>query len=48
MEARDHFDPLKPTSLLYRKTPDDGYKLVGAMYTDRVSAPERSSTSGFR
>ena len=39
-EARRHFNPLKPTSLLYRKTPDGGYKLVGAMYTDRVDAPE--------
>jgi hypothetical protein len=34
------FDPLKPTSLLYTKTPDGGYKLVGAMYTDRVTASE--------
>ncbi len=39
-EARSHFDPLKPTSLLYKKTPDGGYKLVGAMYTDRVNASE--------
>jgi hypothetical protein len=39
-EARLHFDPLKPTSLLYTKTPDGGYKLVGAMYTDRVDAAE--------
>lgn len=39
LEARNHFDPLKPTSLLYRKTAD-GYELVGAMYTDRVSASE--------
>lgn len=39
-EARRHFDPLKPTSLLYRKTSDGGYKLVGAMYTDRVDAPQ--------
>jgi hypothetical protein len=38
--ARDHFDPLKPTSLLYRKTGDGGYKLIGAMYTDRVTASE--------
>ena len=36
---RQRFDPLKPTSLLYKKTAD-GYKLVGAMYTDRVSASE--------
>jgi hypothetical protein len=40
LEARLHFDPLKPTSLLYRKTPDGGYKLIGAMYTDRVDATE--------
>jgi hypothetical protein len=39
-EAWSHFDPLKPTSLLYKKTPDGGYQLVGAMYTDRVSANE--------
>jgi hypothetical protein len=39
-EARLHFDPLKPTSLLYKKTADGGYKLVGAMYTDRVDATE--------
>jgi len=39
-EARTHFDPLKPTSLLYTKTSDGGYKLIGAMYTDRVDANE--------
>jgi hypothetical protein len=39
-EARSHFDPLKPTSLLYKKTADSGYELVGAMYTDRVDATE--------
>ena len=39
-EAGSHFDPLKPTSLLYKKTADGGYKLVGAMYTDRVDASE--------
>ncbi|MBB6146163.1 hypothetical protein HNQ77_004135 [Silvibacterium bohemicum] len=39
-EAWSHFDASKPTSLLYTKTADGGYKLVGAMYTDRVSAPE--------
>jgi hypothetical protein len=39
-EAREQFDPDKPTSLLYTKTTDGGYKLVGAMYTDRVDAPE--------
>ena len=40
LEARRHFDPSKPTSLLYRKTSDGGYKLVGVMYTDRVDASE--------
>ncbi|HZD50355.1 MAG TPA: hypothetical protein VE178_16550 [Silvibacterium sp.] len=39
-EARSRFDPLKPTSLLYKKTPDGGYKLIGVMYTDRVDATE--------
>jgi hypothetical protein len=39
-EANWHFDPLKPTSLLYRKDADGGYTLVGAMYTDRVTASE--------
>lgn len=38
LQAREHFDPLKPTSLLYTKAPDGGYTLVGAMYTDRVDA----------
>lgn len=40
LEAWLHFDPLKPTSLLYKKTADGGYQLVGAMYTDRVGATE--------
>jgi hypothetical protein len=40
LAARSHFDPSKPTSLLYTKTADGGYKLVGAMYTDRVDATE--------
>jgi hypothetical protein len=39
-DARTHFDPDKPTSLLYTKTADGGYRLVGAMYTDRVDATE--------
>jgi hypothetical protein len=39
-EARLHFDPRKPTSLLYTKMADGGYKLVGAMYTDGVDATE--------
>jgi hypothetical protein len=38
--AGSHFDPLKPTSLLYKKTPDGGYTLVGAMYTARLDATE--------
>jgi hypothetical protein len=40
LAARSKFDPLKPTSLLYTKTVDGGYKLVGVMYTDRVDAGE--------
>jgi hypothetical protein len=40
LEARSHFDPLKPTSLLYKKTADGGYKLIGVMYTDRFAATE--------
>ena len=40
LEARSQFDPLKPTSLLYKKTPNGGYTLVGVMYTDRVDATE--------
>lgn len=39
-EANWRFDPLKPTSLLYRKNADGGYTLVGVMYTDRVTASE--------
>jgi hypothetical protein len=31
-EAQSHFDPSRPTSLLYKPTPD-GFELVGAMYT---------------
>ena len=40
LQAAFQFDPLKPTSLLYKKTADGGYKLVGAMYTDRMRASE--------
>lgn len=40
LDARLHFDPLKPTSLLYTKSADGSYKLVGVMYTDRVDATE--------
>jgi hypothetical protein len=39
-QAAFQFDPLKPTSLLYKKTADGGYKLVGVMYTDRMRASE--------
>ena len=39
-EARSRFDSHKPTSLLYTKMAGGGYKLVGAMYTDRVDATE--------
>lgn len=38
--AAHNFDPLKPGSLLYKKNADDTYTLVGAMYTDRVTATE--------
>lgn len=40
LEARRIFDASKPTSLLYKKTADGGYTLVGAMYTDRKDASE--------
>jgi hypothetical protein len=40
IQAWSHFDPLKPTSLLYKKTPDGGYALIGVMYTAKVSATE--------
>lgn len=40
LEARSQFDPSRPTSLLYKKTPNGGYTLVGVMYTDRVNATE--------
>ena len=43
--ARSVFDPGKPTSLLYKKTPDGGYQLVGAMYTDAVDADETELNS---
>jgi hypothetical protein len=38
-EAAFHFDPDRPTSLLYEKQ-GDGYKLVGIMYTARKNATE--------
>jgi hypothetical protein len=39
LEARNHFNPSKPTSLLYEKNGDD-YKLIGVMYTARKDATE--------
>ena len=39
-EADLHFDPSKPTSLLYRRTPTQDYKLEGVMYTARPDATE--------
>jgi len=38
LEARQHFNPDHPTSLLYEKD-GDGYKLIGVMYT----APKHAS-----
>jgi hypothetical protein len=38
LKAAFTFDPNQPTSLLYQRTEDGGYKLIGAMYTDRKSA----------
>jgi hypothetical protein len=34
------FDPTKPSSLLYKKTADGGYELVGAMFTAKRSDTE--------
>ncbi len=39
-EAATNFDPMKPTSLLYKKTAEGGYELIGVMYTDRVGASQ--------
>jgi hypothetical protein len=39
-EADLHFDPTKPTSLLYRRTPTQSYKLEGVMFTARPNATE--------
>jgi len=38
-QARKHFDPSHPTSLLYEKHGDD-YKLIGVMYTAKKDARE--------
>ena len=40
LKAAFTFNPDEPTSLLYKRTPDGGYKLIGAMYTDRKKATE--------
>jgi hypothetical protein len=40
LKAAFTFDPNEPTSLLYQRTDDGGYKLIGAMYTDRKNASE--------
>jgi hypothetical protein len=37
--ARNHFDPSRPTSLLYKKQ-GDGYQLIGVMFTARKGASE--------
>lgn len=38
--AETSFDPSKPTSLLYRRTPHQMYKLEGVMYTARLHETE--------
>jgi hypothetical protein len=40
LKAAFTFNPSEPTSLLYQRTPDGGYKLIGAMYTDHKGASE--------
>ena len=40
LKAAFTFNPSEPTSLLYQATPDGGYKLIGAMYTDHKGASE--------
>jgi hypothetical protein len=42
-DARVRFDAHKPTSLLYTKTANGGYTLVGAMYTARVDATDTTT-----
>src|SRR5277367_623955 len=39
-EAGLHFDPTKPTALLYRRTPHQQYKLEGVMYTASLEATD--------
>jgi hypothetical protein len=38
--ADTRFDPTKPSSLLYRQTPTQRFKLEGVMFTDSTSASE--------
>lgn len=38
LKAAFTFSPTEPTSLLYERTPNGGYKLIGAMYTDHMGA----------
>ena len=38
--AETHFDPAKPSSLLYFQTPTQRYKLEGVMFTARATATE--------
>jgi hypothetical protein len=38
--AETHFDPTKPSSLLYFKTPKQHYKLEGVMFTAAATATE--------
>jgi hypothetical protein len=40
LKAAFVFNPEQPTSLLYERTKGGGYKLIGAMYTDRRNASE--------
>jgi hypothetical protein len=40
LKAAFKFDPAAPTSLLYKKSADGGYELVGAMYTAPRGASE--------
>jgi hypothetical protein len=39
-EAEQHFDPTKPSSLLYFQTPKQRYKLEGVMFTAAATATE--------
>jgi hypothetical protein len=40
LEAEHHFDPTKPSALLYRKTPTQRYRLEGVMFTVPPDASE--------